>query len=72
MTAFTHIPDPFSISWEPALAGELARFLRLEMWDVVWASIYWKLSALADVIGIVRGRCLTQPKPTSGEAFVVR
>jgi hypothetical protein len=58
-TAFTHLPDPFSISWEPALAVVLARFLRLKMWDVVChsnklrvASKHWKLSALAVVIGI--------------------
>jgi hypothetical protein len=57
--AFTHIPDPSSISLELALAGMLARFLRLEVWDVVChlselrvASIYMELSALAIVTGI--------------------
>jgi hypothetical protein len=56
---FTHIPDPSNISFELALAGMLARFLRLEVWDVVRhlselrvASIYLELSALAVVTGI--------------------
>jgi hypothetical protein len=57
--AFTHIADPSSISFELALAGALARFLRLEMWDVVChfselglASKHWELSALAVIAGI--------------------
>jgi hypothetical protein len=57
--AFTHIADPFSISFDLAPAGVLARFLRLEVWDVVChlselrvASIYLELSALAVVTGI--------------------
>ena len=57
--AFTHIADPSSISFELALAGTLARFLRLEMWDVVChlselcvASKHWELSALAVITRI--------------------
>ena len=56
---FTHIADPFSISFNLALAGVLARFLRLEVWDVFChlselrvASIYLELTALAVVTGI--------------------
>jgi hypothetical protein len=57
--AFTHIADPSTISFELASAGALARFLRLEMWDVVChfnelrqASKHWELSALAFITGI--------------------
>jgi hypothetical protein len=35
VTTFTHVTDPSSISREPTLAGVLARFLRLKMWDFV-------------------------------------
>jgi hypothetical protein len=56
--AFTHIADPASISFKLALAGVLARFLRLKVRDVVChlselrvASIHLELSALAVVTG---------------------
>jgi hypothetical protein len=67
---FTRIPDPSSISFELPLAGMLARFLRLEVWDVVChlselrvASIYLELSALAVVTGIG-----LPPSPNATEA----
>jgi hypothetical protein len=59
VTTFAHVTDPASVSWELALAGVLARFLRLKMWDFVChlselrvASKHWKLSALAVVTGV--------------------
>jgi hypothetical protein len=76
--AFTHIADPSSISFELALASALARFLRLEMWDVVChfnelrlASKHWELSALAVITGIGLSP-VTWLEPTSREASVVK
>jgi hypothetical protein len=76
---FTPVADPSSISLELALAGALARFLRLPMWDVVWhlselrvASIHRKLSAPAAVAGIGLPPMLDATEADGGEAFVVK
>jgi hypothetical protein len=59
VTTFTLVTDPSNISSKLTLAGVLARFLRLKMWDVAGhlselrvASKHWKLSALAVVTSI--------------------
>jgi hypothetical protein len=59
MATFGHITDPSRISCEPDPPDTLARFLRLEMWDVVChfselrvASIHWELSAPAAITRI--------------------